>query len=137
MNLKLLLWIICISVHAVNGQCYSGVQTSTTTKAKYWEQDEINLRELFESLLDFIRLTREQIWIVDGELIISQSRDVSCALLSEGINIDELDIKLTQNWDLPVMTSAMVIGDKILVSSKAKSTLVTKVQFTHLAQLLK
>ena len=55
---------------------------------------------------------------------------------TKGIDIEELDIKLTQNWDLPVMTSALVIGDKILVLSKAKSTLVTKIQFTHLAQLL-
>ena len=113
MNLKLLLWIIWVSVQTVYGQCYSEVQTSTTTKGKFWEQDEIDLRELLESMLDFIRLTREQLWIVDGELIISQSGDVSCALLSEGIDIEELDIKLTQNWNLPVMTSALIIGDKI------------------------
>ena len=136
MNLKLLLWIIWVSVQTAYGQCYSEVQTSTTTKGKFWEQDEIDLRELLESMLDFIRLTREQLWIVNGDLIISQSGDISCALLSKGIDIEELDIKLTQNWNLPVMTSALIISDKILVSSKGKSTLVTKVQFTHLAQLL-
>ena len=136
MNLKLLLLCIWASVQAVYGQCHTEIQTSTTTKGKFWEEDQIDLMEIFESMLNFIRLTREQLWIVNGDLIISQSGDVSCALLSKGIDIEELDIKLKMSWNLPVMTSALVVGDKIMVSSKGKSILVTKVQFTHLAQLL-
>ena len=138
MGLKILLligWILA-QTQTVNSQCYSEIQTSTITKSNFWEKDVIYLGELMESLLDYIRLAREQVWIVDNGMIISQTGDRSCALLSEGLNLDELDVNITQNWALHVMTSALVVHDKILVTSKSKSTLVTKTQFTHLAQLL-
>ena len=136
MNYKLILLCIWACVQAIYGQCFTETQISTTTRGKYWEEDEIDLLEILESMLNFIKLTREQLWLVDGNLIISQSGDVSCALLGKGIDLEELDIQLRMNWNLPVMTSALVVGNKIMVSSKGKSIMVSKVQFTHLAQLL-
>ena len=115
MGMKILLligWILA-QTPAGHSQCYSEIQTSTITKSNFWEEDVINLGELMESLLDYIRLAREQVWIVDNGMIISQTGDRSCALLSEGLNLDELDVNITQNWALPVMTSVLVVDKKI------------------------
>ena len=58
MGLKFLLWIgwILAQTPTVNSQCYSEIQTSTITKSHFWEEDVINMGELMESLLDYIRL---------------------------------------------------------------------------------
>ena len=88
------------------------------------------------SLLDYIRLVREQIWLFDRGIVITQTNDKSCALLAEGVDLDQLNANITKNWSLPMLTNVLIVHDKLLVTSKTKSTLVSKPQFTSLVRLL-
>ena len=83
MGLIFFLWIWCIlsQTPTINSQCYTETQTSTITKSHCWEEDVINLGQMMQSLLDYIRLVREQVWIMDRGVVISQTNDRSCALL--------------------------------------------------------
>ena len=120
----------------VNSQCQTETQTSTNDNSQYWEEEIINLEQMMTSLLDYIRLVREQIWLFDRGIVITQTNDKSCALLAEGVDLDQLNANITENWSLPMLTSVLIVHDKLLVTSKTKSTLVSKPQFTSLVRLL-
>ena len=114
MGLIFLLWVglVLSQTCNVNSQCQTETQTSTVTQSHYWEEDIINLEQMMKSLLDYIRLVREQIWLFDRGVVITQTNDRSCALLSEGVDLDQLNANITKNWSLPMLTSVLIVHDK-------------------------
>ena len=74
-------------------QCQTEKQTSTNDESQYWEEEIINLEHMMKSLLDYIRLVREQIWLFDRGVVITQTNDKSCALLADGIDLDQINTK--------------------------------------------
>ena len=64
MGLIFLLWIgwVLSQTPTVNSQCHTETQTSTVTQSHFWEEDIINLTQMMQSLLDYIRLVREQVF---------------------------------------------------------------------------
>ena len=90
MDPKILLWIglVLSNICNVSSQCQTEKQTSTNDESQYWEEEIINLEQMMKSLLDYIRLVREQIWLFDRGVVITQTNDKSCALLAEGVDLD-------------------------------------------------
>ena len=68
MDLKILLCIglVLSKICNVNSQCQTETQTSTNDDSQYWDEEIINLEQMMTSLLDYIRLVREQIWLFDS-----------------------------------------------------------------------
>ena len=60
----------------------------------------------------------------------------ACALLAEGIDLDQINANITKDCSLPTMTSILIIHEKILIKSKTQTTLVSKPQFGSLVRLL-
>ena len=135
-NLLLIGLLIAADISNVSTQCQTEKQTSTKDESQYWEEDIIDLENMMKSLLDYIRLIREQIWLFDSGVVITQTNDKSCALLAEGIDLDQINANITKDWSLPMMTSVLIIHDKILIKSKTQTTLVSKSQFGSLVTLL-
>ena len=116
-NLLLIGLLLAADISNVSTQCQTEKQTSTKDESQYWEEDIIDLENMMKSLLDYIRLIREQIWLFDSGVVITQTNDKSCALLAEGIDLDQINANITKDWALPMMTSVLIIHDKLLIKS--------------------
>ena len=90
-------WNVC------TGQCYLNPSVSTRpSENKIYRTDEMDLKIMMVSLLDFVSIIKDEYWGKYGEnLTLTYPQDGSCAILGEGFPLDTVAASNTQTQDTP------------------------------------
>ena len=130
-----LLWFVSLA-WSVRSQCYTQQQIfHAPVDGPYSESEEIVPQLLLRDMIHFVTLLRAEWWLTgQNNLTITRSNDSSCAFLSSGVNMEELQ-GLDSSWSLPLMTDLTLINDKVYIPGNLSATVTFK-QFSELAELL-
>ena len=130
-----LLWFVSLA-WSVHSQCHTQQQTfHAPVDDPYSESEEIVPQLLLRDMIHFVTLIRAEWWLPgQNNLTITRANDSSCAFLSSGVNMEELQ-GLESSWSLPLMTDLTLIRDKVYIPGNLSAT-VTFTQFSELAALL-
>ena len=130
-----MLWWVSL-VGCVRSQCYTQQQIfHAPVNSPYSESEKIVPQLLLRDMIHFIILLRGEWWLTgQNNLTITRGNDSSCAYLSSGINMEELQ-GLNSSWSLPIMTDLTLVSEKVFIPGELTAT-VTLDQFSELAELL-
>ena len=130
-----MLWWVSL-IGSVRSQCHTQQQIfHAPVDSPYSESEKIVPRLLLRDMIHFITLLRGEWWLNgQNNLTITRGNDSSCAYLSSGINMEELQ-GLNSSLSLPLMTDLTLISEKVFIPGELTAT-VTLDQFSELAELL-
>ena len=130
-----LLWFVSLAWN-VHTQCHTQQQTfHAPVDGPYGESEEIVPQLLLRDMIQFVTLIRAEWWLPgQNNLTITRANDSSCAFLSSGVNMEELQ-GLDSSWSLPLMTDLTLIRDKVYIPGNLSATVTFK-RFSELAELL-
>ena len=129
------LWLVSLA-WSVRSQCHTQQQIfHAPVDSPYSESEEIVPQLLLRDMIHFVTLLRAEWWLTgQNNLTITRGNDSSCAFLSSGVNMEELQ-GLNSSWSLPLMTDLTLINDKVFIPGNLSATVTFK-QFSELAELL-
>ena len=130
-----LLWFMSLA-WTVHTQCDTQQQNfHAPVNGPYGESEEIVPQLLLRDMIKFVTLIRAEWWFPGpNNLTITRANDPSCAFLSSGMGMEELE-GLESSWSLPLMTDLTIIGNSVYIPGNLSAT-VTFTQFSELAELL-
>ena len=126
---------LCL-IQSSYGKCWVKNQTATSQGSINWQETTINFDEMLLSILQYIRLVKEQLWFREGNLVVTQKQDISCSLMSAGFDVDKLQDQQFANVTVPLLTSIYVLDQQILFTAQDTMHLVSKSDFSSLVQHL-
>ena len=130
-----MLWWVSL-VRCVQSQCHTQKQVfhAPVSNASI-ESEKIVPQVLLRDMIHFIILIRGEWWISgQSNLTVTQKNDSSCAYLSSGMKMEDLE-GLNSNWSLPIMMDLTLVGEKVFIPGEHMA-IVTLDQFSELAELL-
>ena len=130
-----MLWWMSL-LRCVQSQCHTQKQVfhAPVSNASI-ESEKIVPQVLLRDMIHFIILIRGEWWISgQSNLTVTQKNDSSCAYLSSGMKMEDLE-GLNSNWSLPIMMDLTLVGEKVFIPGE-HIAIVTLDQFSELAELL-
>ena len=135
----LLAWSWCT---VCTGQCYLTPSVTTRpSETKIYRTDEIDLKTMMVSLLDYMAIIKEEYWGQYGDnLTLTYPGDGSCSMLGVGFALDT--VAASQVWgnpltQVPLLTNVIRIAqDKFYIPSKNSSILLNEQQFRAVTKRL-
>ena len=116
----LVLVLLIVTLKIIDGQCnYEPILGTKVGNIKI-ETDDFELSNIILQLLVIIK--RETFHRV-GDFV-QTSNSSLCQFAGNGVNLQQLS-SFNSTFTLPILTSARVIGDKILIQGNKRSTLVS------------
>ena len=130
-----MLWWVSL-VGCVRAQCHTQQQIfHAPVDNAYSESEKIVPQLLLRDMIHFIMLLRGEWWMTgQNNLTVTRGNDSSCAYLSSGIKMEEVQ-GLNSSWSLPIMMDLTLVGEKVFIPSEP-TAIVTLDQFSELAELL-
>ena len=115
--------VIWVAEQQVRTQCYTENILGTMTGSVELNQEDFSMKDLLGSLLDLMNTAKKEGFVkLKDKHVRTSPGDLMCSVVGEGIDIQALsDYNRTLN--LPILTSARVIGKKIMIRGRKRSTL--------------
>ena len=130
-----------LMVSNICSQCFLNSSTTTIPQDGVYRTDELDLKFMTFSLLEFVSIIRAEYWSNYGpNLTLTAPLDGSCAILGDGQSLQTFTRK--NNWELhlssiPVLTDVLQLSsDKFYIPSQSKSILLNLTQFQSLTNQL-
>ena len=128
----LLAWSWCA---VCTGQCYLTPSVTTRpSETKIYRTDEIDLKTMMVSLLDYMAIIKEEYWGQYGaNLTLTYPGDGSCSILGVGFALDA--VAASQVWgnpltQVPLLTNVIRIAkDRFYIPGKNSSILLNENNF--------
>ena len=135
MGFALSLLLAWSSIKVCSSQCYLTPRVTTKpSETTFYRTNEIDLRAMLISLLDYISIIQEEYWGNYGEnLTLTYPGDGSCSILGIGFPLNS--VAASQVWgspitQVPLLTNVIRISqDRIFIPSENTSVLLTEQQF--------
>ena len=87
--------------------------------------------------LDLTSLVKHEVFEVVGDRVITALGDELCKYIGTGVPIHLLPEQVNATVEHPILSTSVIVEDKVLVSHGNISTLVSKEHFTALLEVLK
>ena len=87
--------------------------------------------------LDLTSLVKHEVFEVVGDRVITAPGDELCKYIGTGVPIHLLPEQVNATVEHPILSTSVIVEDKVLVSQGNISTLVSKEHFTALLEILK
>ena len=121
----------------ITGQCYLQEMTTTQSEGVTLHTQEINIKEEILGFLSLTSLIKQENFLVKDNFIITAQNDPTCVYLGLGMRLHDIQKGLTDTWNLPLLTQAVILSQtRILLTTNKITTIVNKTEFTQLIQIL-
>ena len=95
------------------------------------------MKEEIVGFLGLTSLVKQENFLVKDNFIITTQNDPTCAYFGMGMRLDDIQKGLTDTWNLPLLTQAVILSQtRILLTTNKITTIVNKTEFTQLIQIL-
>jgi hypothetical protein len=114
--------LIIFSLKLISTQCsYEPVLGTKVGNIKI-ERDDFELSNIVNSILQLLVIVKRETFHQVGNFV-QTSNSSLCQFVGQGVNLQQLS-DYNSTFTLPILTSARVIGNKILIQGNKRSTLV-------------
>ena len=121
----------------ITGQCYLQEMTTTQSEGVTLHTQEIDIKEEILRFLSLTSLIKQENFLVKDNFIITAQNDPTCVYLGLGMRLHDIQKGLTDTWNLPLLTQAVILSQtRILLTTNKITTIVNKTEFTQLIQIL-
>ena len=135
MGFALSLLLAWSSIKVCTSQCYLTPRVTTKpSETTFYRTNEIDLKSMLISLLDYVSIIKEEYWGRYGEnLTLTYAGDGSCSMLGIGFPLDS--VAASQVWgspltQVPLLTNVIRISqDRFYIPSENTSVLLNDQQF--------
>ena len=115
--------IICMSENLTNAQCYTDSIMGTNPGSIDLVQNDFSMREMLGSVLDLLMTAKAEGFVkLNDNHVRTSPGDMMCSIVGEGVDIQALQ-DYNKTFHLPILTSARLIGKKIMIRGRQRSTL--------------
>ena len=114
-----ILLVIWVSEQQVQAQCYTENILGTMTGSVELNQEDFSMKDLLGSLLDLLNTAKKEGFVkLKDKHVRTSPGDLMCSVVGEGIDIQALS-GYNRTFNLPILTSARVIGNKIMIRGRS------------------
>ena len=133
MRYKCLVFVFLIfSITIIDSQCnYEPILGTKIGDIKI-ETDDFELANIMGSILQLLVIIKRETFHHEGDFIRTQDSSL-CQFVGDGVDLQQLS-SFNSTYTSPILTSARIVGEKILIQGRKRSTLVSS---KLLATLLK
>ena len=124
-----------------SAQCFLNPSTTTSPQDEVFRTDELDLKDMTISLLEYVSIIRSEYWSSYGpNLTLTAPNDGSCAIHGNGQSLQTFTRK--NNWEIhlssiPVLTDVLQLAtEKFYIPSQSKNILLNLTQFQSLTDQL-
>ena len=141
-SLSILLLLAWSHIKLCMTQCYLTPRVTTKpSDTSFYRTDEIDLKSILISLLDYVSIIQEEYWGNFGDnLTLTYPGDGSCSILGSGFPLSTVASSVV--WgnpvtQIPMLTNVIRISEnRIFIPSENTSVLLTKQQFEEVCKEL-
>ena len=141
-SLSILLLLAWSHIKLCMTQCYLTPRVTTKpSETSFYRTDEIDLKSILISLLDYVSIIQEEYWGNFGDnLTLTYPGDGSCSILGIGFPLSSVASSVV--WgnpvtQIPMLTNVIRISEnRIFIPSENTSVLLTKQQFEEVCKEL-
>jgi hypothetical protein len=98
---------------------------------------EIDIKQEILGVLSLTSLLKQENFLVKDNFIITSQNDPTCTYLGQGMRLHDIQKGLTDTWNLPLLTQAIILSQtRILLTTSKITTILNKAEFTQLINIL-
>ena len=113
---------LVVSITIIDCQCNFEPILGTKIGNIKIETDDFELANIMGSILQLLVIIKKETFYNEGEFIRTQDSSL-CQFVGEGVDLQQL-ASFNSTYTNPVLTSARIVGEKILIQGRKRSTLV-------------